>query len=118
MAALSNINVPALVPAGAPTTNAATAGPDTIALQPFGKYMLIFNNTGGAPVTVTYNDPVSQNPGNATQFNPDVPVVVTNAQRRVSFVDAARFRDPVSGNMELSYSVTPTMTVEVHGPLA
>lgn len=117
MAALTNINVPALVPAGAPSTNTCTAGPDTIPVQFGGKYLLRFNNTGGAPVTVTFDDPVSQNPGNATQFNPDVPVIVTNAQARVVTLSADRFRDPATGNIQLSYSVTPTMTVEVHGPL-
>ena len=119
MAALANINVPALVPAGAPTTNNATAGPDTFVAQPFGKYKLRFANTGGAPVTVTADDPVSQNPGNATQFNPDVALAVVPATNgiRESYIDAARFRDPATGLVTLSYSVTPTMTIQIDGPL-
>lgn len=116
MAALTNINPPALVPGAAPLTNTCTAGPDTIPVAATGRYLLRFNNTGGAPVTVTIDDPVSQNPGNATQFNPDVPLAVTNAQARAQTIDVARFRDPTTGNITLSYSATPTMTVEVHGP--
>ena len=119
MALLTNINVPALVPAGAPTTNACTAGPDTFAAQPFGKYKLRFANTGGAPVTPTIDDPVSQNPGNATAFNPDVPIGAVPATTgiRETYIDAARFRDPVTGLVSISYSVTPTMTVQIDGPL-
>lgn len=118
MAALTNINVPTLVPAGAPTTNACTAGPDTIPVQAFGRYKLRFANTGGAPVTVTIDDPVSQNPGNATQFNPDVALATVPATTgiRESTIDVARFRDPATGNITLTYSVTPTMTVQVDGP--
>lgn len=116
MASLTNINPPVLVPSAVPLTNTCTAGPDTIPVQFGGKYQLRFNNTGGAPVTVTIDDPVSQNPGNATAFNPDVPIVVTNGQARVATVVVDRFRDS-AGNITLAYSVTPTMTVEVHGPL-
>jgi hypothetical protein len=117
MANLTNINAPTLVPGAAPSTNTCTAGPDTIPLQQFGKYQLRFNNTGGAPVTVTFDDPISANPGSATAFNPDVPVTVTNAQVRTVTLSADRFRDPTTGLMTMTYSVSPTMTVEVHGPL-
>lgn len=116
MADFANINVPALAPGAAPTTNNATAGPDRFPAAVGGKYMVIYNNSGGAPITVTYDDPTSVTPANATAFNPDVPVVVTNAQRRVSFIDATRFRDS-AGFINLAYSATPTMTVEIHGPL-
>lgn len=117
MALLSNINVPALVPAGAPSTNTLTAGPDTVPLQFGGKYLFRFNNTGGAPLVVTFDDPVSQNPGNATTFNPDVPVTITNAQARAVTIDANRFRDPTTGLLTMSYGGAPTATVEIHGPL-
>lgn len=117
MAALPNINAPTLVPGANPTTNNATAGPDTIAVQSSGRYQLRFVNTG-ALVTVTLDDPISQNPGNATTFNPDVPIAVAATTGvRVVTIDVARFRDPATGLITLSYSITPTMTVEVHGPL-
>lgn len=117
MAALTNINPPALVPAANPLTNTCTAGPDTIPVQFGGKYLLRFVNTGAA-CTVTIDDPVSQNPGSATQFNPDVPIVVAATTGvRTATISADRFRDPATGNVTLSYSISPTMTVEVHGPL-
>jgi hypothetical protein len=117
VAALTNINAPALVPAANPLTNTCTAGPDTLPLQFGGKYQLRFVNTG-AVVTVTLDDPVSQNPGSATTFNPDVPILVaaTTGIRAVT-ISADRFRDPVTGLMTMTYSISPTMTVEVHGPL-
>lgn len=117
MAALTNINPPALIPSANPLTNTCTAGPDTIPVQFGAKYQLRFINTG-ASVVVTIDDPVSQNPGNATAFNPDVPITVgPTTGVRVVTVDANRFRDPATGNVQLSYSISPTMTVEVHGPL-
>jgi len=117
MAALTNINPPAMVPSANPLTNTCTAGPDTLPLQFGGKYMLRFVNTGASCI-VTLDDPISQNPGNATQFNPDVPVTVaaTTGVRAVT-ISADRFRDPTSGLLTMSYSISPTMTVEVHGPL-
>lgn len=117
MALLSNINAPVLVPGAAPTTNALTAGPDTIPVQPFSKYLLRFNNTGGAPITWTFDDKVSANPGNAKTFDPDVDVTVTNAQARVVTINSDRFRDPVTGLITITPSGTPTATLEIHGPL-
>lgn len=115
MAALTNINVPVLVPAGAPSTNALTAGPDTVPVQFGGKYLFRINNTGGAPITWTIDDPVSQDPGNAKTFNPDVDIVVTNGQARAFLVDANRFRNS-AGNVTLTPSGAPTATLEVYGP--
>lgn len=118
MAALTNINPPTLSPGAAPLTNTLTAGPDTLPLQFGGKYLLRFNNTGGVPLVVTFDDPVSQNPGAATSFNPDVPLTITNAQARAITIDANRFRDPTTGLVTMSYGGAPTATVEVHGPFA
>lgn len=117
MAALNNVNPRALVPGSNPSTNTCTAGPDTIPVQFGGRYQLRFVNTGAA-VTVTIDDPISANPGNATTFNPDVPILVAATTGvRVVTIEADRFRDPATGLVTLSYSITPTMTVEVHGPL-
>lgn len=117
MAALPNINLPVLKPAAAPLTNTLTAGPDTIALQAGARYIFRFNNTGGAPITWTYDDPISANPGDAKSFDPDVDVVVTNAQARVSLVDANRWRHPTTGLMTITPSGAPTATLEIYGPL-
>lgn len=117
MAALTNINAPVLVPAAAPLTNTLTAGPDTVPVAASGRYQFRFNNTGGAPITWTIDDPISATPASAKAWNPDVDIVVTNAQSRVVTLDVARFRDPVTGNITLTPSGAPTATLEVHGPL-
>lgn len=119
MTALTNVNPVTEIPAANPLTNNCTAGagPDTIPLQFGGKYLFIWNNTGVGSATVKVDDPVSRNPGNATTFDPDVTLVVPNAQRRVQRIDANRFRDPVTGLCSFTYTVPPTtMTLEVHGP--
>lgn len=119
MADLTNINQPTAKPAAAPTTNncSATTGPDRVPLQSGGKYLFIWNNTGGAAITVKMDDPVSPSPANADTFDPDVSVVVTNGQRRVQRVDANRHRDPATGFCTFVYSpAVTTMTLEVHGP--
>lgn len=115
MTALTNINPPVLVPGAQPTTNTLTAGPDTIPVQSTGRYLLRFNNTGGAPITWTIDDPVSTNPGNAKSFDPDVDIVVTNAQARAVTLDVARWRN-AAGNITITPSGAPTATLEIHGP--
>lgn len=118
MAVLGNVNAPAAAPGAAPTVNTLTAnaGPDTIPVQPNSQYLLRISNTGGAPVTVTIDDPTSTNPGNATAFNPDVPVAVTNAQIRAVTLNTNRHRDAATGNVTLAYSGALTGTIEVYGP--
>jgi len=117
MADLVNINSLALAPGAQPVTNTNQgAGPDRFPAAVGARYMVIFNNTGGAPVTATWDDPTSVTPANAKQFNPDVDVVVTNAQRRVSTVDATRFRNS-DGYIYVTWSGAMTGSVEIHGPL-
>lgn len=116
MTLLANINPPVLVPAAAPLTNTLTAGPDTIAVASTGRYMFRFNNTGGAPITWTFDDPISATPPSAKAWNPDVDVVVTNAQARAVTFDVARFRDPTTGLVTITPSGAPTATLEIHGP--
>ncbi len=116
MADWANINPKALVPGSAPSTNTANSGGDRFRAQFGAQYLVRWNNTGGAPITITVDDPVSQNPGNATAFNPDVPVTATNGQARMQWIDANRFAD-VNGWVNFTYSGAPTMTAEIHGPL-
>lgn len=80
--------------------------------------VLRFDNTGGAPVTVTFDDPnsVARKPLAANQFDPDVPVVVTNAQKRyVILQDFSRFVDKTTLRLNWTYSGALTGTVEVVG---
>lgn len=116
MALLPNINAPTQAPGAAPTTNTLTGGPDTVAVAAFGRYLFRFNNTGGAPITWTFNDPVSVGPLNAKTFDPDLDVAVTNAQARAVTIDVARYRDPTTGLVTITPSGAPTATLEIHGP--
>lgn len=117
MADLTVINPLALAPGAAPLLNTnQSAGPDRFPAQPGARYLVIFNNTGGAPVTATWDDPTSVAPPNAKTFNADVDVVITNAQNRKSTVSADRFRDSL-GYINILWSGAMTGNVEIHGPL-
>ncbi len=116
MADWTNINVPTLAPGAAPSTNTANSGGDRFRAQYGARYLLRANNAGGAPITLTFDDPTSATPASAKQFNPDVDVAVTNAQARAILIDSNRFAD-ANGWVNITYSGTPTMTVEIYGPL-
>lgn len=80
--------------------------------------VLRFANTGGAPVTVTFDDPnsINRKPLAANQFDPDVPVVVTNAQQRYVIIqDFTRFVDKTTLRLNWTYSGALTGSVEVVG---
>ena len=113
MADWANINAPVVKPAAAPLTNTANTGGDRFPATYGAKYLVRFNNTGGAPVTVTIDDSNSVAPGSGNTFDPDVAIAVTNAQARAVLIDAARFRD-ANGWINLTYSVAPTMTAEIY----
>lgn len=75
-----------------------------------------FSNTGGSPVTVTFDDPTSVTPVAASQFNPDVAVSVpATTGVREFVVDALRFTDPATGRINWTYSGALTGTCEVVG---
>jgi hypothetical protein len=110
--------VPATLAGVAPVLNVATAGGDSFPVVRGFRYLFIFRNTGGAPNTPTIDDPTTATPAGATAFNPDVaigPVPATNGVR-VQILDATRFAD-ANGNINVTYSVAPTMTVECYGPI-
>lgn len=80
--------------------------------------VLRFDNTGGTPNTVTFDDPnsINRKPLAANQFDPDVPVVVTNAQKRYVIIqDFTRFVDKNTLRLNWTYSGAFTGTVEVVG---
>lgn len=118
MATLANIDAALLVPAGAPATNNLTAGPDQFAANMGARYKLRFNNPTGASFTVKLDDPTSVSPVGAVSFDPDVSLVVPNAQTRQMYVDAARFRN-ASGFISWTFSAGTGVgsTVEIYGPL-
>jgi len=119
VATLTNFTLPTLKPVAVPTTNALSAGPDQFAAQFAAKYLLRFNNPTGVAFTIKLDDPTSVAPPNAETFDPDVTVVVTNAQVRQVTVDAARFRSNPAGMISWTYSAGTGVgsTVEITGPL-
>ena len=80
------------------------------------RLVLRFVNTSGGIITVTLDDPTSVSPPSATAFNPDAAVAVpaTTGVRRVNLSGAAlaRFRDPATGRVNLTYSAVASFTVE------
>lgn len=97
-------------PAGAtPAYVAAAGGGDTV--QPGDHTFLHVKNGGGAPITVTIDDPTSVSPPGASQFNPDLSVSVTNAQERMIGPLTARFANPATGLVNITYSGVTTVTV-------
>lgn len=88
---------------------AAAGGGDSFANN--GHVVFVVNNASGAPITVTFDDPGTPNPGNAVAFNPDVAVAVpAGARRTIGPFPPWRFNDP-SGRVNVSYSDVTTLTV-------
>lgn len=69
-------------------------------------------NGGGAPITVTINDPNSKQPEGSTAWDPDLAVTVTNAQERLIGPLGNRFIDS-SGSTAIAYSAVTSVTVAV-----
>lgn len=76
-----------------------------------GQVVFVVNNGSGAPITVTFDDPNTPNPGNASQFNPDVAVSVpAGARRTIGPFPPFRFND-ANGRVNVTYSDVTTLTV-------
>lgn len=88
---------------------AAAGGGDSFVNN--GLVLFVVNNGSGGALTVTFDDPNSQNPGAATQFNPDVAVAVPAGQRRtIGPFPPFRFNDP-NGRVNVTYSGVTSLTV-------
>ena len=99
-----------IVPAGTnPSYVAAAGGGDKVAPGP--TTFLHVKNGGGAPITVTVDDPTSVGPAGAQAFNPDLSVSVTNAQERMIGPITERFANPADGLAAITYSGVTTVTV-------
>ena len=96
-----------------PSYVAAAGGGDYFVPDSGGLYLIHIKNGGGASITLTIDDPTSQSPPNASQFNPDVAVTVTNAQERMVLVDASRHKSPSTGQIVLTYSAVTSVTIGV-----
>lgn len=106
------LNVQDALVAGAAITYAAAAGGGD-SFDNNGLVLLHVKNGSGAPITVTVDDPNTPNPGNATQFNPDVAIAVPAAgDRLIGPFPPFRFND-VNGRVNLTYSGVTSLTVGV-----
>jgi hypothetical protein len=93
-----------------PVAHAAAAG-DSFSNN--GKTMIRVNNGGGAPITVTFDDPNSSL-ASAQQFNPDVQVSITNGQSRIiGPFPPSRFND-TNGRVQMTWSATTSVTWEAY----
>jgi hypothetical protein len=98
--------------AGLTPTYAAAGGPDFITAAQTGRpYLLHVKNGSGVSVTVTVNDPTSVGPVGASAFNADVALAVPAGQERMLELDPVRFKDPVTGQIDITYSATTSVTV-------
>jgi hypothetical protein len=111
MAALT-VQVPTV--AGlAPSYAAAAGGGDTFVPGSSGTHILHVKNGGGSAITVTVDDAVSVTPGSAKQFDPDIGISVPNGGERMIAIDPARFNNPSTGVVAITYSAVTSVTVGV-----
>lgn len=95
-----------------PNMQAAAGGGDTFDNN--GNVLVEINNGGGAPITVTFDDPGSVSPPSAQQFNPDVQVTVPNGARRIiGPFPPYRFNN-AQGRVAIAYSGVTSVTVGLY----
>ena len=73
------------------------------------------NNGGGAPITVTLDDPNTATPEGAAAINPDVAITVTNGQSRAIVLTRARLRrflNASNGRVSWTYSGVTSVTAD------
>lgn len=107
MATWTNINMPGLVVASAPSTNAITATTDQFAAQFGRKYLVRITNASATPADVRVVDatiPAREGVSLPAYATAAAAVPATTGVRQF-VLDAARFRD-VNGNIVLQYSAS------------
>lgn len=93
---------------------AAAGGGDVFAADSgSAEYLVHLRNAHTAPWTVTFDDPTSVTPVDATTFNPDIGVVVTNATERIIRVPSSRFRNATTGMISMTYTGVTALTLNV-----
>lgn len=97
-----------------PTYGAAAGGGDSFVNDQAdgSRTFLHVKNGGGAPITVTLDDPNSVSPAGATAFNADLAVTVANASEKMIGPLGPRFIDG-NGNTAIAYSGVTSVTVAV-----
>lgn len=96
--------------AGAVVTSHNAAASDSFTNN--GKVMLRVTNGGGAPITLTVDDPSSVSPTAATAWNPDAAITIANgATKVIGPFPPSRFND-ANGRVQLAWSATTSVTWE------
>lgn len=111
---MANLTINDITQAGTQiTTSAAAGGGDTLTptVGDYRNLILYVNNGGGAPITVTIDDPTSLTPTAATQFNPDQAVSVTNGTIKAILIDVRRTLNTGTGLISITYSAVTSVTV-------
>lgn len=101
------------------TYTSVSDGTGVFPATPGGRYVLLFRNTGGSASVPTIDDPNSASPVAATAWNPDVAgasIPITTGAT-VHVIDGNRFRDPVTGNVTVTFTNPASVTAAVIGPL-
>ena len=82
------------------------------------RYLLLLRNTGGSTSVPTIDDPTSATPVGATAFNPDLVGATVPITTGATFqlLDANRFRDASSGNINATLTNATSVTAAVVGP--
>jgi len=79
-----------------------------------GRTMIRVVNGGGAPTTLTLDDPGTNQPVAATAFNPDAAITITNGTTKViGPFPTSRFND-ANGRVQMAWSVTASVTWEAY----
>ena len=106
--------VPVLAGLQGTAYTAAAGGGDSFVADATSRYLIHVKNGHTSSQTVTIDDPSSVAPASAKTFNPDVDVVVVNAQESWIYLQSpSRFMDS-SGNINLSYSGVTALTLAIY----
>lgn len=107
MATITPTTVGAPPTGTSPPTQVLSAA-DVIAAQGVNAALFYITGATSGSITVTIDDPNTQGPAYATSFNPDVPLTVAQAVKKVFLLTGlGRFKD-ASGNINITTSGTPT----------
>lgn len=107
------VQKPALL-AAVPTSNTTAGGGDNITGVSSGTPLYLRFTVGATPSTVTIDDPTSQQPEQAAAFNPDLTfTVAASTSRIIKISNPARFINPSTGVVALTYTSVTGLVVEI-----
>lgn len=105
------VQLPTLT-ATAPTSRTTSGGGDSITGVSSGVPLFLRFTNGATTSDVTINDPTSSSPEGANQFDPDVKFTIVSASRIIKINSPARFINPTTGKVDLTYTSVTGLTFE------